>query len=80
MAVPTSSPPYGGHRPMALRSPRLPTPPSNPYGAHPGAGWAPPPGPADAQRAAAARKRILIGAVLAFLALVYVVPLCSRLF
>lgn len=27
---------------MAQRPPRLPTPPPNPYGAHPGAGWAPP--------------------------------------
>lgn len=27
---------------MSKRQPQLPTPPANPYGAHPGAGWAPP--------------------------------------
>jgi len=29
---------------MAKRPSRLPAPPPNPYGAHPGAGWAPPSG------------------------------------
>lgn len=28
---------------LLRRARRLPVPPANPYGAHPGAGWAPPP-------------------------------------
>ncbi|MDJ1133381.1 hypothetical protein [Streptomyces iconiensis] len=57
---------------------RLPVPPPNPYGAHPGAGWAPPP-------SAPARRRLTTGrlitaAVITVLALAYVVaPLISAL-
>jgi hypothetical protein len=38
---------------MAKRPSQLPTPPSNPYGAHPGAGWAAPAWGARKKRAVA---------------------------
>ncbi|NSC21965.1 hypothetical protein FM076_12450 [Streptomyces albus subsp. chlorinus] len=65
---------------MAKRQPRLPSPPVNPYGAHPGAGWAPPPGVVEARRRAVGKKRIIVGALAGYLAFFYVVlPLVSRL-
>ncbi|MGP3987455.1 hypothetical protein [Streptomyces sp. 3N207] len=62
---------------MAKRSPHLPAPPPNPYGAHPGAGWAPP----RVGRRKMSSGQIIATCVGSVLAFFYVVlPVCSWLF
>lgn len=59
---------------------RLPVPPPNPYGAHPGAGWAPPAPPQVPLRQRLTPGRLIVAAVCAVLLLAYVVaPLVSAL-
>ncbi|CAL9459419.1 hypothetical protein HMPREF1486_02362 [Streptomyces sp. HPH0547] len=71
---------------MAKRAQRLPTAPPNAYGAHPGAGWAPPRTGRRVRRTRVQRTRrmstgwIVAACVLAYLAFFYVVlPVLSWL-
>ncbi|MEU3191116.1 hypothetical protein ABZ686_10835 [Streptomyces sp. NPDC006992] len=63
---------------MAQRPPRLPTAPPNPYGAHPGAGWAPPRS-AGTGKGRITRGRVIAAAVGSLLVFVYVVIPAVRL-